>query len=128
MHGDPHKPGDSLTCEMQNNHINYVEFPAGDLEVTKDFYQNAFGWKFIDYGPEYVAITEAGLDGGFYKNAGPISNGVLIILYHRDLNEVIEKIRTAGGKISKDIFSFPGGNRFHFLDPSGNELAVWSDQ
>jgi len=113
---------------MQNNHINYVEFPAGDLELTKDFYQRAFSWKFIDYGPEYIAISEAGLDGGFFKSAEPINNGALVILYHSDLNEVIEKIRTAGGQISKDIFSFPGGKRFHFLDPSGNELAVWSDQ
>jgi len=113
---------------MRNNHINYVEFPASDLEQTKDFYQKAFGWSFIDYGPEYVAIAEAGLDGGFYKTAAPVQNGALVILYHTELNEVKEKIVAAGGQISKDIFSFPGGSRFHFLDPSGNELAVWSDQ
>jgi predicted enzyme related to lactoylglutathione lyase len=122
------KPADWLTCVMHNNHINYVEFPANDLEQTKDFYQRAFGWSFIDYGPEYVAISEAGLDGGFYKTAAPVQNGALVILYHTELNEVKEKIMAAGGQISKDIFSFPGGRRFHFLDPSGNELAVWSDQ
>lgn len=113
---------------MQNNHINYVEFPSSDLEQTKDFYQKAFDWKFIDYGPEYIAISEAGLDGGFYKSAAPVQNGALVILYHNDLESAKAKVTAAGGQISKDIFSFPGGKRFHFLDPSGNELAIWSAQ
>jgi len=113
---------------MQNNHINYVEFPAKDLGVIKTFYQNAFGWKFTDYGPDYVAFSECGLDGGFFKTQDQIQHGPLVILYHQDLAESQKKVQKAGGQISKDTFSFPGGSRFHFLDPSGNELAVWSDQ
>ena len=113
---------------MQNNHINYVEFPAGDLELIKQFYQTAFGWKFIDYGPDYVAFSESGLDGGFFKSSDQIVNGALVILYHQDLFLIQDAVTRAGGKISKAIFSFPGGRRFHFLDPSGNELAVWSEE
>lgn len=112
---------------MQDNHINYIEFKAKDLEAIKQFYHQAFGWKFIDYGPTYVAFSESGLDGGFEKSDDTIVNGALVVLYHRHLEEIKENIIKAGGIISKDIFSFPGGRRFHFLDPSGNELAVWSE-
>lgn len=113
---------------MIDNHINYIEFKAGDLEAIKNFYHQAFGWEFTDYGPEYTAFSASGLDGGFEKSDSHISNGALTVLYHQDLDAVREKVLQAGGKISKDIFSFPGGHRFHFLDPSGNELAVWSDK
>lgn len=113
---------------MQNNHINYVEFPSADLVLTRQFYQTAFGWKFTDYGPEYIAFSECGLDGGFFKSSEPIGKGALVILYHQNLLQIQEQVIKAGGQISKGIFSFPGGRRFHFLDPSGNELSVWSDQ
>ena len=109
--------------KQKNNHINYIEFKASDLEKIKKFYNQSFGWKFIDYGPTYVSFTDSGLEGGFERTEDPIVNGVLIVLYHEDLNKVKSNIIKAGGKISKDIFSFPGGRRFHFLDPSGNELA-----
>jgi predicted enzyme related to lactoylglutathione lyase len=113
---------------MQNNHINYVEFQASDLAAIKQFYQSSFSWKFTDYGLEYIAFSESGLDGGFFKSDVTVKNGALIILYHEDLAQIQHKIIEAGGQISKDIFSFPGGKRFHFLDPAGNELAVWSDK
>src|SRR5690606_31536623 len=113
---------------MKNNHINYLEFKANDLEKIKAFYSKAFGWNFIDYGPTYVAFSEGGLDGGFEKSDEPIGNGTLVILYHEDLETIKNRIIKSKGKISKDIFSFPGGKRFHFTDPSGNELAVWSDK
>ncbi|WP_316812261.1 VOC family protein [Pedobacter heparinus] len=113
---------------MQNNHINYLEFQASDLGTIKQFYQNAFGWKFTDYGPEYIAFSESGLDGGFFKSDAEVKTGVLVILYHDNLAQIQKKIIEAGGKISKDIYSFPGGRRFQFLDPAGNELAVWSDK
>ncbi len=113
---------------MKNNHINYVEFKANDLEKIKEFYNRAFGWKFIDYGPTYVAFTESGIDGGFEKTNDKIVNGALVVLYHQDLQSIKEKVVDAGGEISKDIFAFPGGRRFHFIDPSGNELAIWSDK
>src|SRR5690606_15047757 len=112
----------------QNNHINYIELKAKDLEAIKQFYGSTFGWKFTDYGPGYVAFSECGLDGGFEKTDEEIINGALVILYHEDLDLIKNKIIQAGAGISIDIFSFPGGRRFHFLDPSGNELAVWSDK
>ncbi len=113
--------------DINNNHINYVEFKAKDLEQIKQFYSAAFGWQFTDYGPDYVAFSDSGLDGGFEKSDGIIVNGALVVLYHKDLEASRKKVTEAGGRISKDIFSFPGGRRFQFLDPSGNELAVWSE-
>ncbi len=112
----------------QNNHINYIELKAKDIEKIKSFYSKAFGWKFTDYGPDYVAFDESGLQGGFEKSETDIVNGALVVLYHQDLKMSKSKVVDAGGRISKDIFSFPGGKRFHFVDPSGNELAVWSDK
>lgn len=108
--------------------INYIEWASNDLEQTKEFYNKAFGWTFQDYGAEYVAITNGGIDGGFYLTKSKIVNGALIVLYHIDLDQIKSIIISSGGLISKDVFSFPGGKRFHFLDPSGNELAVWSDK
>ncbi|MEL0455440.1 VOC family protein [Flavobacteriaceae bacterium SZ-1-7] len=113
---------------IPDNHINYVEFKAHNLEDIKRFYATSFGWTFTDYGPTYVAFSESGLEGGFEKSDSKIINGALIVLYHKNLDFVKKNILKARGTISKDIFSFPGGRRFHFLDPSGNELAVWSDQ
>ena len=110
-----------------NNHINYVEFKANDLEAIKEFYTAAFEWIFTDYGPTYVAFSNSGLEGGFEKTTDKIINGALIVLYHQNLVAIKDKIEKAGGEITQDIFSFPGGKRFHFKDPAGNELAVWSD-
>lgn len=113
---------------MKNTHINYVEFKAKDLEQVKQFYSESFGWVFTDYGPTYTAFEESGIEGGFETTGEEIVNGVLVVLYHENLDIIKDSIEAGGGKISKDIFSFPGGRRFHFLDPSGNELAVWSDK
>ena len=116
---------------MDNHHtINYIEFPAVDLEATKNFFSNVFGWSFQDYGPEYTSFSGAGTAGGFYKaevNARMENGSVLIVLYSSDLEGTCSKVIEAGGIISKEIFSFPGGRRFHFIEPSGNELAVWSE-
>jgi hypothetical protein len=113
---------------MKSNYINYVEFKAHDLEKIKTFYQQAFDWTFTDYGPTYTSFAESGISGGFEKTEEPIVNGALLVLYHENLGTCKKNIREAHGKISIDIFSFPGGRRFHFVDPSGNELAVWSDK
>ncbi|PVH26436.1 VOC family protein [Sphingobacterium corticibacter] len=113
---------------MTNNHINYVEFRAKDLQAIKEFYTKAFEWNFTDYGPNYVAFAGSGLDGGFEKSDEAVVNGALIVLYHEDLTTAKKNVLDANGVITKDIFSFPGGHRFQFTDPSGNELAVWSDQ
>ena len=112
---------------MENTHINYIEFQANDLEAIKSFYQKAFGWKFTDYGPTYVAFEESGIAGGFAKSEEPVVNGALVVLYHKNLEQIQQEVIEAGGTICKEIFSFPGGRRFHFLDPAGNELAIWSD-
>lgn len=111
-----------------DGHINYIEFRAKDLEKIKEFYSTAFGWSFTDYGPTYTSFSESGLAGGFETAEGEIGQGALIVLYHKNLNLIRDKIIATGGVIKRDIFSFPGGRRFHFLDPSGNELAVWSDR
>lgn len=112
---------------MENNFISYVEFKAKDLETIKSFYMTCFHWTFTDYGPTYTAFADSGLMGGFEQFDGEITNGALIVLYHENLDIIKETILMNGGKISRAIFSFPGGRRFHFQDPSGNELAVWSD-
>lgn len=110
--------------------IDYVEYPAKDLDATKRFFTTAFGWAFADYGPDYAAFTNQGLDGGFYKAAlasDPDKGAALIVFYSRDLESTQRKVEQAGGVISKAIFAFPGGRRFHFTEPSGNQFAVWSD-
>ncbi len=114
--------------EATNNHINYVEFKAKDLEEIKKFYSACFGWTFTDYGPTYIAFSDSGLEGGFELTEDEIVNGALVVLYHNDLEAIKSKLEGIGAKINIDIFSFPGGRRFHFLDPSGNELAIWSDK
>lgn len=110
-----------------NNHINYIEFKAKDLQQIKTFYTEAFNWTFSDYGSNYTSFANSGIFGGFEKTEDSISNGVLVVIHHENLEIVKQKIITLGGKISVDIFSFPGGKRFQFLDPSGNELAVWCE-
>ncbi len=109
----------------EDGKIDYVEQPGGDLPATKAFYERAFGWTFTDYGPGYAAYSE-GLDGGFDADeAAPAKP--LVILYAHDLEAMQAKVEAAGGTVNKPIFSFPGGRRFHFTDPAGNELAVWSE-
>ena len=110
--------------------INYVEFPAKDIEETKTFFSTVFGWSFIDYGPEYSSFSDEGINGGFFKSdlSSTTENGsALIVFYSKNLEKTLSKIEAAGGSIIKQIFSFPGGRRFHFCDPGGNEYAVWSD-
>lgn len=111
--------------------INYVEYPATDLEKTKKFFQVTFGWKFQDFGPEYAAFTNQGIDGGFFKadmSSTTETGGALIVFFSDELENTLAKVENAGGIIVKDIFPFPGGRRFHFKEPSGNEFAVWSDK
>lgn len=114
----------------EHGKLNYIEFPAVDMQATKDFFSAAFGWSFEDFGPDYTAFSNAGLDGGFYQSEMKSSaeNGAaLAIFYSSDLESTQTNVIDAGGTISQAIFSFPGGRRFHFIEPSGNELAVWSD-
>ena len=111
--------------------IDYVEFPAKDISATKTFFSKVFSWDFVDYGSEYAAFLNAGLDGGFYLSelvASTSAGGALVVFYSLELENTLQKIEGAGGKIIKPVFSFPGGRRFHFSDPNGNEYAVWSDK
>lgn len=112
-----------------NLKIDYLELPADDFAAVRVFYESAFAWTFTEYGPDYLAFSDGKMDGGFYRSellSTQAGGAVLIVLYADDLEQTREKIVECGGRISKDIFSFPGGRRFHFLDPHGNELAVWS--
>lgn len=116
---------------QESGKINYIELPAADFEKVKSFYSTLFDWQFTDYGPDYTAFSNAGLEGGFYlsdKQSRADAGSALIVLYTDNLEAQREKVLSAGGEISVDIFSFPGGRRFQFLDPNGNELAIWSDK
>ena len=110
--------------------INYVELPAKDLAGTKAFFQSVFGWSLVDYGPDYTAFENQGLDGGFFQSdlASSTEKGAaLIVFYSNQLEATLAKVEKAGGSILRPIFSFPGGRRFHFTEPSGNEFAVWGE-
>ncbi len=114
----------------EHEKISYIEFPARDLQSTKEFFTEVFGWSFEDFGPEYSAFANQGIDGGFFESglSSSTRNGsALVVFYSKDLEATQVKIENANGVIVKPIFSFPGGRRFHFTDPSGNEFAVWSD-
>ena len=114
----------------RHHHIDYFELPATDLVAAKRFYSAAFDWRFTDYGPNYAGFGYAGADreGGGISNDPDHTRDPLAILYSDNLEASEQRVQLAGGTIVKPIFSFPGGRRFHFTDPSGTELAVWSDK
>jgi predicted enzyme related to lactoylglutathione lyase len=112
----------------QHEKLNYVEFPAKDIPATKQFFEQAFGWSFKDFGSDYTAFSAQGLEGGFYKSdlSATIDKGAaLLVLLSENLEFTQSKVTSADAKISQSIFDFPGGRRFYFIEPSGNELAVW---
>lgn len=109
----------------EDGKLDYLELPGGDLPAVKAFYAEAFGWTFTDYGPDYAAFSE-GLDGGFYADRREAAPAPLPVLYAHDLEAMLQAATAAGAEISRPIFSFPGGRRFHLRDPAGNEIAVWS--
>ncbi len=119
-----------MSADNAPNHlrIDYIEFPANDIGAAKKFYGGVFGWKFEDYGPEYAAFRDGRLSGGFFLTDTAAAASPLVVIYATDLEALQEKIEAAGGRIVKATYSFPGGRRFHFSDPSGNQLAVWSDR
>ena len=109
--------------------INYVEYPARNLEATRAFFQAAFGWSFENYGPDYSAFSGQGLDGGCFRSelaASTADGSAFVVFYSERLEDALAKVTAAGGQIVKPIFLFPGGRRFHFKEPSGNEFAVWA--
>lgn len=111
----------------ENNHrIDYLEFGATDIARTKEFYAQAFGWEFTDYGPDYTSFHDGRMAGGFWTNVA-LGRSPLVVLYAANLEDTLARVQASGGVICREVFSFPGGRRFHFADPSGNELAVWSE-
>lgn len=106
--------------------IDNIEFNVNDIARSKAFYGNALGWTFIDYGPTYTEFSDGRMTGGFTTGEPVRLGGPLVILYANDLAQTQRKLKAAGATISRETFSFPGGKRFHFIDPDGYELAVWS--
>lgn len=116
---------------MTNIHhaIDYIELPVTDLPAARSFYEQAFGWQFNEYGPAYAGIRHPSGDGevgGLNGTADPNDRHPLVMLYSDDLDASVEAVRAAGGTVVQEPYEFPGGRRFHFTDPSGTELGVWS--
>ena len=118
----------AVTTQDNNHRIDYIEFPAADIAAAKNFYTAVFGWKFTDYGPDYTSFEDGRINGGFAKAQSISGNSVLVVIYSSELEKTKEAVVRNGGKITKPPFDFPGGRRFHFTDPNGNELAVWSEK
>lgn len=119
----------TLTADLpsaDNCRINYVELIVHSIDRARDFYGDAFGWTFTDYGPHYCEFSDGAMKGGFTTEGTPRPGGPLVVLYADDLLAMQDRIVAAGGIISRRIFDFPGGRRLHFTDPDGYELAVWS--
>ena len=113
-----------------HNQINYLELPARDIGASKTFFTEVFGWSFVDYGPEYAAFSDSGVEGGFFTSdlaSSTATGGTLVVIYSSDIEDTQARVESAGGRLTKPIFDFPGGRRFHFIEPSGNEMAVWSE-
>jgi predicted enzyme related to lactoylglutathione lyase len=118
----------AMQSPEHDSRIDYIELPVADVEAAKAFYRRAFGWTFEDYGPDYASFHDGRLAGGFRKEADVRTGGPLVVLFAVDLAAAEARITQAGGRIVQPVFAFPGGRRFHFIDPSGHELAVWSDR
>ena len=115
----------------EHGKLDYVEFPAKDIDATKAFFMAAFDWSFSDYGPDYTSFSDQGLHGGFYRSdlkSSTESGAALLVFYSNNIEQTLDRVTAAGGVIVKPIFNFPGGRRFQFTEPSGSELAVWSDK
>lgn len=111
----------------QDRRIDYIEFPVADVAAARRFYSAVFGWTFTDYGPDYTSFEDGRLGGGFRGGEPARAGGPLVVVYAMDLDAIAAAVTAAGGRITQPPFDFPGGRRFHFVDPCGHELAVWSD-
>lgn len=120
-----------MNTNPRENRIDYVEFPAQSAEAfasVKRFYQEVFGWKFKNWGDEYSDTTDSGPTVGFSAASGHRPAATLVVLFVADLEAARERVIQAGGKIVREIISFPGGRRFEYTDPAGNRLGIWSDK
>lgn len=114
-------------CSPQDHCINYIEFGVSNIARSKAFYGRAFGWTFTDYGPDYCEFSDGHMKGGFDATGTVAPGGPLVVLHATDLADALRRVEAAGGTLVKPIFEFPGGRRFHFADPDGYELAIWSE-
>ncbi|HLL69376.1 MAG TPA: VOC family protein [Micromonosporaceae bacterium] len=122
----------SQTNPHLHHAIDYIELTVTDLDTAKQFYAQAFGWRFNDYGPQYAGVQSPHSDtapevGGLRLDTRARPGGPLVLLYSVDLDRSVEAVRNAGGNVVAEPYGFPGGRRFHFTDPSGNELGVWAE-
>lgn len=117
-----------MSTSEHNKRVDYIEFPTTDISGTKRFFSEVFGWVFEDYGPDYISFNDGRLTGGFFRADEAGTNKPLVVIYADELETIQSQVAASGGTVVKEIFSFPGGRRFHFMEPGGNELAVWSDK
>jgi uncharacterized protein len=120
------------TDQHRHHAIDYVELTVTDLAAAKRFYAEAFGWEFNDYGPQYAGIRDGSGEsvpevGGLAAGTEVRAGGPLVLLYSADLDRTLAAVTSAGGRVVNGPYEFPGGRRFHFQDPSGNELGVWAE-
>lgn len=113
------------TNEQIDDCLDYVEFAVENIERSKKFYSDAFGWTYTDFGESYCEFTDGRMKGGFHTLEPVKPGGPLIVIYHSNLESAQERVKAAGGAITRELFEFPGGERFQFADPDGYELAVW---
>ena len=110
------------------NRVDYIEIPTTDIGKAKAFFAELMGWEFQDWGPEYASFNDGRLDGGLrYSDEPAPASGVLVVFFSNDIERDRDRVVALGGSISQDIFEFPGGRRFHFLDTTGNEYAIWAE-
>lgn len=111
------------------NRIDYVEIPVTDLKKARDFFSKLFGWTFTEWGDDYMSFNDGRLEGGFRRSSEPApASGVLVVFYSENIERDIDRVQDLGATLSQPVFSFPGGRRFHFVDPTGTEYAIWSDK
>jgi predicted enzyme related to lactoylglutathione lyase len=109
--------------------IDYVEIPATDIDKTRAFFEQLFGWEFQEWGPDYYSFNDGRLDGGLRRAEEPApASGVLLVFYSENLERDYERVKELGATISQEIFEFPGGRRFHFVEPAGTEFAIWASK
>jgi predicted enzyme related to lactoylglutathione lyase len=119
---------EQLQSSEHDQRVDYIELPVTSVSDAKRFYGTVFGWRFEDYGPDYASFADGRLNGGLAKADTVRPGGPLIVIFAVDLEAAAKRVVVSGGKVVRPTFSFPGGRRFHFTDPTGNELAVWSDR
>jgi predicted enzyme related to lactoylglutathione lyase len=120
-----------MANDARINRIDYIEFPAGTADAlaqAKQFYGAVFGWAYQDWGSSYADTQSSGVSSGITTDAGDRQHRPLVVIFTDNLESARASVLAAGATLNKDIFAFPGGRRFHFQDPAGNELAVWSDR